>query len=280
MRVQLLCQALPPPPAGVNTQLPPVDPNVPNRERFTAHSQNQPCQSCHQLMDPIGFGFEGFDGIGRPVSGTVDTSGSIVGTSATNGTFSGVAELAGALAKSPDAQSCFSLQWYRYAYGIDDTADDSCGAAKLAADFQGAGLGLSALVLALVKADHFVKRVPDPDDGMAAPPRPSADGGASVPPPPPETDAGTASPVTSSNVTVDVHGQSSWATGYCNDVTVTNPSSADVAWTVVLPARGMLVNVWNAQQTESGGQWVFTGESYNTPVAANGTTAFGYCASL
>jgi hypothetical protein len=282
VRVQLLCQALPPPPAGVNTQLPAVDPNVPNRQRFTAHSQNQPCQSCHQLMDPIGFGFEGFDGIGRKItSGSIDTSGEIVGTSATNGKFDGVANLASLLAASPDAQSCFALQWYRYGYGIDDTSDDTCGASKIAADFRTNGLTLTGLVLALVQADHFTRRLPDADDGAPVPPLPADDGGGSsvVPPPPPTVDAGTPS-TTMSNVRVDVMTQSSWATGYCDNVTVTNTGSSDVAWTASIPAMGTVNNVWNATQTTNGNQWVFTGVSFNASLPANGTASFGFCAAL
>jgi hypothetical protein len=31
------------------------------REQMTMHRQNEPCRSCHQLMDPIGFALENFD---------------------------------------------------------------------------------------------------------------------------------------------------------------------------------------------------------------------------
>jgi len=281
VRVQLLCQALPPPPAGVNTQLPPVDPNVPNRERFTAHSQNQPCQSCHQLMDPIGFGFEGFDGIGRPVPGNVDTSGNIVGTDSTNGPFNGVPNLASILAASPDAQNCFALQWYRYGYGVDDTADDSCGAAKVEADFRANKLTLLGLILSLVQADHFVTRVPDADDGATVPPLPADDAGTGTTVPPvPVADAGTSSGGGTSNVQFSVMTQSSWQTGYCDDVTVTNTTGGTIDWTVSIPAQGTIQNVWNANQSSSGSDWVFTGQSYNTPLPAMGTASFGFCANL
>jgi hypothetical protein len=283
VRVQLLCQALPPPPAGVNTQLPPVDPNVPNRQRFTAHSANQPCQSCHQLMDPIGFGFEGFDGIGRPVPGSIDTSGQIVGTNSTNGPFNGVPNLASILAGSPDAQNCFALQMYRSAYGIDDTTDDSCGESKAAADFQSAKLSLSGLILSLVQANHFLTRVPDADVGAPVPPLPVDDAGVpegGVMTPPALVDGGTTGGSVMSNAQFSVMQQSSWATGYCNNVTVTNSTSAPISWTVAIPAQGMLTNTWSATEQTSGSQWVFTGMSYNSPVTPGSTASFGFCASL
>ena len=35
-----------------------------NRERLAMHANNPMCASCHNLIDPIGFGFEKFDAIG------------------------------------------------------------------------------------------------------------------------------------------------------------------------------------------------------------------------
>src|SRR6185312_1854372 len=66
VREQFLCQHVPPPPPGVNTNLPPVTEAKPqtNRDRMTEHASNPMCASCHKLMDPIGFGLEKFDAIG------------------------------------------------------------------------------------------------------------------------------------------------------------------------------------------------------------------------
>lgn len=35
------------------------------RERMEEHRKNEPCRSCHKLMDPIGFSLENFDAIGQ-----------------------------------------------------------------------------------------------------------------------------------------------------------------------------------------------------------------------
>ena len=66
VREQFLCQQVPPPPPGVDTNLPPVEEAKPvtNRERLAMHTSNQMCAGCHNLIDPIGFGFEKFDAIG------------------------------------------------------------------------------------------------------------------------------------------------------------------------------------------------------------------------
>ncbi len=66
MEVLLGSQAPVPPP-----NVPPLKENVRNekpmtvRERMEEHRQNEPCHSCHQLMDPIGLSLENFDAIGQ-----------------------------------------------------------------------------------------------------------------------------------------------------------------------------------------------------------------------
>jgi Protein of unknown function (DUF1592)/Protein of unknown function (DUF1588)/Protein of unknown function (DUF1587)/Protein of unknown function (DUF1585)/Protein of unknown function (DUF1595) len=66
VREQFLCQHVPDPPPGVNTNLPPVTEANPqtNRDRMTEHATNPACASCHKLIDPIGFGLEKFDAVG------------------------------------------------------------------------------------------------------------------------------------------------------------------------------------------------------------------------
>ena len=67
VREQLLCQLVPNPPPGVNTNLPEpstADAARAKRERMVEHAQNPACAGCHRLMDPIGFGLEKYDAIG------------------------------------------------------------------------------------------------------------------------------------------------------------------------------------------------------------------------
>jgi hypothetical protein len=66
IREQFLCQQVPPPPPGVDTNLPPVNEDRPvtNRERLAAHTVDKACAGCHHLIDPMGFAFEKFDAVG------------------------------------------------------------------------------------------------------------------------------------------------------------------------------------------------------------------------
>src|SRR6185369_7603817 len=81
VRERLLCGRLSPPPNDVKLMLPDPAPGITTRARYEAHLQVDECSGCHRQMDPIGFGFEGFDAIGRARTEdegeAVDTSGSI-----------------------------------------------------------------------------------------------------------------------------------------------------------------------------------------------------------
>ncbi len=73
----------PPPPPPPN--VPPLKENedngkaLPVREKMEQHRKNEPCHSCHQLMDPIGLSLENFDGVGqwrtRDSGAPIDASG-------------------------------------------------------------------------------------------------------------------------------------------------------------------------------------------------------------
>jgi hypothetical protein len=74
----------PPPPPGVDTNLPPAKPGAPPasiRERLAQHRTNPSCASCHAVIDPLGFALENFDVIGG--WRTVDESGRPVDASGT-----------------------------------------------------------------------------------------------------------------------------------------------------------------------------------------------------
>ena len=79
--IALLGTPPPPPPATV----PPLKETGENekiqsvREKMEQHRKNEPCRSCHQLMDPIGLALENFDGIGSWRAPGWRTSGGCVG---------------------------------------------------------------------------------------------------------------------------------------------------------------------------------------------------------
>src|SRR5260221_12364110 len=117
---------------------PQVTAGVSTRERLSEHEVNATCAACHVMMDPIGFAFENYDGIGRyrTIDGgkPIDTSGNLTGSDV-NGTFTGVAQLGAKLAASPAVEACFGKQWFRYAMGRAERNVDACSLQAVAKTF-------------------------------------------------------------------------------------------------------------------------------------------------
>src|SRR6187455_3176545 len=104
-------------------------------------------------MDPLGFGFEAYDGIGRFRNSdggrAVDASGELTGTSDADGPFQGARELAQRLAGSRDVRDCAATQWYRFASGRLEGAGDACSLRALRAAFEATGGDVRELLVAL-----------------------------------------------------------------------------------------------------------------------------------
>lgn len=184
VRERLLCQHVPPPPPGVITTLP--DPLVDQppkgrRQLMNEHVVNPTCASCHRLMDPIGFGFEHFDAVGKwrehemirmprkpgedgagvgrggppPVPVEINAQGEIAGLP--NSTFSGARELGAILAQSPVCQECIVRQMFRYSYGRLETAADEKTIDALFERFKTSGFRFKNLLMALVQSPEFLR---------------------------------------------------------------------------------------------------------------------------
>lgn len=165
VRERLFCTAPDPPPANLAIRAPDLDPRLTTRQRYAQHSADPFCASCHHLMDPIGLGFENFDGVGvwrDTESGQpVDGSGVLAETDV-DGTFDGVRDLERRLAGSPDVERCTTNQWFRFAQGRADTPADACSLARLGQDFHASGGDLRKLLVALTQTDAFRYRTVEP----------------------------------------------------------------------------------------------------------------------
>ena len=157
VRETLLCQA-PPPPPDIVPEAPTVDESQTTREQFTQHSADALCSGCHRLMDPIGFGFEHFDGIGRYRETEwgleIDASGELVSTDI-DGPYDGVVELAQRLASSQQVKDCIATQWFRFGYGRTETEADSCSMETIQQAFAAADYDIKELIVALTQTDAF-----------------------------------------------------------------------------------------------------------------------------
>jgi hypothetical protein len=162
IRLNILCGALGSPPAGAQA-LEPLGADATPRQRYEARKALPQCAGCHTLMDPLGFAFESFDGLGRyrtQINGQpVDNAGQVAGTQSTNGTVQGAGELGRLLSGSNEVATCFVRQWFRYAYGQSDEAVPlACSATDAASTFISSGRSARTLLRAFAEHPSFVQR--------------------------------------------------------------------------------------------------------------------------
>jgi hypothetical protein len=157
VRENLFCQPLSPPPPDADTTPPEPDPNASTRERFEQHRADPQCAGCHGLIDPLGFGFENYDGIGNfratEAGRPIDASGEITATDV-DGAFVGAAELATKLATSPQVRACLAQHWFNYALGRTKSDADVCSLNAMTEKFAESN-NIRDLLLALVTTDAF-----------------------------------------------------------------------------------------------------------------------------
>lgn len=165
VRERLLCQPLPPPPPNVATVPPDPMPGLTTRQRFAEHSESATCAGCHRLMDPIGFGLEHFDALGRyralDEGVAIDARGEIVSSVDADGAFEGAVQLAERLGDSKAVRDCIATQYFRFALARTETSADDCSLASAFETLDANGGQLDELIIAVVKSDAFRYLTPE-----------------------------------------------------------------------------------------------------------------------
>jgi mono/diheme cytochrome c family protein len=114
----LLGRTLRPPPEAVAPLAPDLHPDLTTRERVLLQTKDQACQTCHAMINPIGFSLENFDAIGRyreqEKDKPVDASGSYLTRSGETVQFSGPVALAKFLASSPEVHRSTVERLFHY----------------------------------------------------------------------------------------------------------------------------------------------------------------------
>jgi hypothetical protein len=177
VREHLLCDKVPDPPPDATATLPPLTEDKPlaNRDLLAVHLTNPTCAGCHNLMDPVGFGLEKYDAMGRrrerqsitffpnraeervkkPVTVEVDIHPAGIVSGISSKAFSSPRELGELLAESSQCQECVVRQLFRYATGREEMESDRGAIEEAASVFRDSGFRFQELMVALVKADAF-----------------------------------------------------------------------------------------------------------------------------
>lgn len=161
--MQLLCHDLTPPMNVVVPVPAPPTPGQTARQRFAAHSLAQCATGCHNLMDPYGFAFEHYDGIGQ--YRTTDNGSQVDSTTTVKVDNKDVAvsdgvQLARILAKSDEARQCFTTQWVRYAVARPETPADVASISAAHTAFSNSQYNVRDLLVAVATARTFRYRTP------------------------------------------------------------------------------------------------------------------------
>jgi hypothetical protein len=166
----LLCVVIPPPPPMI-PQLDPPSTTAPTsvRERLAAHrSKGSTCNGCHQYIDPIGFGLEHFDAVGRwrdTDNGiAIDATGNVPGS---NAPFDGAVTLASAVGTDPRFLDCMVRKLMTYATGrtlvtspsSGSPMDDIAGLADIRAQLGSTDAALARLIELVASSPAMTMRI-------------------------------------------------------------------------------------------------------------------------
>lgn len=145
---ELMCVQLGSPPAGVDMTIPEGDPDMgptTNRQNYDRATGAELCQTCHSIINPVGFTFERFDTMGRVRTDDnglpIDTSGAITGVSVAD-----AHALVEFMASSPQVSECVTRKYMLFALNGGEAVDDRCLTRDVADTFAASGGSLRGLM--------------------------------------------------------------------------------------------------------------------------------------
>jgi hypothetical protein len=154
----LLCKDIPTPDKSLVDSVPPPDPGLglTNRQSLEIRTMNEPCHSCHQFINPIGFGLETFDGIGAARTmdkgKPIDASGELPGGIK----FANTSELLALLRADERFPACITEKFLTYALGRGMVAScDPNDISALAAQFKADDFKLRNHIVRIVQSGMF-----------------------------------------------------------------------------------------------------------------------------
>ncbi|HUI76677.1 MAG TPA: DUF1592 domain-containing protein [Bryobacteraceae bacterium] len=156
---------IPPPPPGVDTNIENKPGAAPKtmRERLAQHRQNPTCNSCHSVIDPLGFTLENFDVIGGwrmvdEVGKPVDATGATVSGAKVEG-LSGLRAL---LLDQPEQfPRTVTEKLMAYALGRRLEYYDRPAVRKIVRDAAAHDYRWSSIILGIVESPNFLTGAPE-----------------------------------------------------------------------------------------------------------------------
>ena len=147
----VLGRALLPPPDAFVPLAPSLHPDLTTRERVILQTAANACQTCHAMINPLGFPLEHFDAIGRyraqEGSRPVDVTGGYTSRRGQSVNFAGARELAAYLSNSEEAHAALVGHLFRYAVQHPARAYGPESSAQLTAKFTASHFNMRKLLI-------------------------------------------------------------------------------------------------------------------------------------
>jgi hypothetical protein len=161
VRMRLLCDELAAPPPDAPTSVDPPASGQSIQDVFNQHKRAE-CSGCHRLMNPIGFGFENVDSVGKTRTTynnlTIDSSGEIVSQkTGEKYPYAAGTGLYETLASMSETSDCFALRLYQFALGRQAGQQDNDALTILAAQF-GNDKRITELMVRIATNPQFLTR--------------------------------------------------------------------------------------------------------------------------
>jgi hypothetical protein len=156
---QLLCSPPEPPPDDIDATLPPPDPTKTSREQLVELTSTGTCAGCHAILNPLGFAFEHFDGMGRYRTMErgipIDATAEVTDLGELDGVYANHEDFLAVLAGSAAVRSCLASKWFIYTHGRIPETDDTCSLATSSSKFETSG-DVRELILDMTETPAFL----------------------------------------------------------------------------------------------------------------------------
>jgi hypothetical protein len=156
----LLGRTLRPPPEAVAPLAPKLRPDLTTRDRVMLQTSQESCQSCHSLINPLGFTLEHFDALGRF---RTEESGKLIKASGTYRTrqgdtieFQGARDLAKFLADTSETHAAFVQQLFHYIVKQPIRAYGSDAKEKLRQSFERENFSIRRLLVDIIATSSLI----------------------------------------------------------------------------------------------------------------------------
>ncbi len=161
----VLGRPLRPPPVAVAPIAADLHPDLTTRQRVELQTKPETCQSCHRMINHLGFALEHYDAIGRyrdtEKNRPIDATGSYETRSGERVRFDGAAQLASFLAQSQETHNAFVQQVFHYLVKQPIRAFGRTELTDLRGAFADRGYNIRELMVEIMTSSALASRAGD-----------------------------------------------------------------------------------------------------------------------